>query len=368
VPEATRILEDVIAHAAYEPDLHVYCLHKRATIARDNNDAPGALAYIQEAYRVHAVTPTQDGTLRANIVADLGYAYALNGRSIEAERQYEEATAILRRTGRDKSNIAFAVFNNWGVLSISTGQPEEALRHFKEAVDISRLFSPDGVPAPFLLGNRGTTLFSLARYEEAKRDLALMKKRASTDGNAVQATYADAVMADVAIAEGDLRRAEEVLRPYDPDSGYVAATTPAGLRILLVTAKLRMARGEYEQARTLFTQTIEGFVRGGTVVGGLARAYVERANLGLVDGHLDEALQDANRAVEVAEQTRAGDKPSNVLGLASLAQGRAYKARGDAAAATAALKVAVENLSRTVGAEHPQTKQAAEELRSAGKA
>lgn len=366
VPEATQILEEVIASAADEPDLHVYCLHKRATIARDNNDAPGALKYIQEAYRVHKVTPTQDGTLGANLVGDLGYAYALNGRSIEAEREYQKAVAMLRRSGREKSNIAFTVFNNWGVLSISTGQPEEALKHFREAVDISRLFSPDGVPAPFLLGNRGTTLFSLARYEEAKRDLALMRERASTDGNPGQITYADAVTADVAIAEGDLRRAEEVLQPYDPDNGYVAATTPAGLRVLLVTAKLRMARGEYEQARTFFTRVIDGFVRGGTVVGGLARAYAERANLGLVDGHLDEALQDATRAVEVAERTRAGTKPSNVLGIASLAQGRAHKARGDEVAAAAALNVAVENLSATVGTEHPETKKARELLAAGG--
>lgn len=358
VPEATKILDEVIAGAGSEPDLHVYCLHRRAIIARDNNDAPDALRYIQEARRIHDMAPTQDGTLKANIVSDLGYAYALNGRSLEAEREYEEAVAILRRSGRQQSNIAFTVFNNWGVLSISTGQPEEALRHFREAAEIARRFSPDGVPAPFLLGNRGTTLYSLARYEEAKRDLALMRERASVDGSARQVTYADAVTAEIAIAEGDLRRAEEVLRPYDPGTGYVADTTPGGLRILLVTAKLRMEQGKYEQSRALFTQVIDGFVRGRTVVGGLARAYAERANLGLVDGHLDEALQDATRAVEVARQTRAGDKPSNALGLAALAQGRAHQARGDDAAAAASLEIAVENLSRTVGVDHPDARSA----------
>lgn len=355
--EADEIFRSVIEATPDAPDLLKYCWHRRSIVARDNNDANGALRYMKEAIKISSSSialRSEDDA--AQLVGDLAYAQALTGASDEARRNYEESWRLFGAAGRDESPVALTVLNNWGILDISVGNPAGALERFDRATAIAQKRSPDGNSPPYLLNNRANSLTSLARFEEALRDYEKAEVSAARDGNVRAATYAISGIADIYLRLGNAERAQKTLdrlaAPKNEDR------SPATLRRWLIQGRLWAKQGRATEALTLFDKAIETFEANGTAVGGLAMARIARAELLVEAERFDAALIDSRRAIEVATKTRGGALYSSVLGSALLMDGVIHGRRNDKTSAVASLRGAVANLENSVGVDHPDSSRA----------
>jgi eukaryotic-like serine/threonine-protein kinase len=87
-------------------------------------------------------------------------------------------------------------------------------------------------------------------------------------------------------------------------------------------------------------------------------ALLIRGELNLEENKLPAALEDARRALTLAQQARGGAPYSSRVGQASLLIARVLGRQGNSAQAKQAAQTAVDNLSRTVDAGHPWLKEA----------
>ena len=69
--------------------------------------------------------------------------------------------------GRNDTQTAVVVFNDWALALDKLGQPLEAERLFRRAIDISRAGQTEETVSPILLNNYAKTLYQLGRLEEA---------------------------------------------------------------------------------------------------------------------------------------------------------------------------------------------------------
>jgi tetratricopeptide (TPR) repeat protein len=86
--------------------------------------------------------------------------------------------------------------------------------------------------------------------------------------------------------------------------------------------------------------------------------YLARAELRLKQSRFDAALEDAQRAIDVATAARGAARHSNFLGLALLMRADIERQMDDRKAALRSLRLAVENLRGTVDAQHPDARRA----------
>ena len=93
----------------------------------------------------------------------------------------------------------------------------------------------------------------------------------------------------------------------------------------------------------------------------LVSILISRSGINRKMGRIDAALIDARRALELLKASEMDTEPSSDRGHAYLELGRALNANGDFEEAHSALRMAGDQLQRTLGANHPDT-QAAEQL------
>ena len=97
-----------------------------------------------------------------------------------------------------------------------------------------------------------------------------------------------------------------------------------------------------------------------------AMALIDRAEVNLDDGKLQEAAADAREALVITEAQQGGEPYSNRTGLALLMLGRILVRQGSTAEAATAVRAAVNHLSNTVDPVHPAVQQAQQLLASLG--
>ncbi|HEY5324683.1 MAG TPA: hypothetical protein VIK58_17780, partial [Caldimonas sp.] len=84
--------------------------------------------------------------------------------------------------------------------------------------------------------------------------------------------------------------------------------------------------------------------------------YIYRSEVALRQHRTDDALRDAQRALDMARQLQAGIPWSSRTGLAQLARADALSQGGRAEDARAALASALDHLRHALGQEHPTTR------------
>lgn len=358
-PEADGLLAEVIERATDRPDLAQYCLHRRAIIARDNNDSAGALRYISEAHALSQLQPTRLEFNGAGIIADLAYAYELNGEPDRARANYRQSWDMFTALGRDKSHDAITVLNNWGNLEISAGNHQVALELYERAIAIAQRHSPSGELPTYLLGNRASALVPLARYDEALSDFRQIVARAGQEKNPRVLTMAMVGIADLHRRQGDLEAARHELDRLAALTGISKDVRgPAGLRRLMAEGRLHAQQGHMQDARRYFDQAVQEVEAGGAKSGGLAWPYIERADVRLRQGDAQGALADIEQAVNRTTAARGKTAFSSHLGYAAITQGAVYRALGRSKDAAKSWRLAVLNLKHTLGTTHPDTQRA----------
>ena len=164
-------------------------------------------------------------------------------------------------------------------------------------------------------------------------------------------TMAFVGLAAVALDLDDLGAAGGYLADASINISTATAPTPReSSRLQIIRGSLALRQGRLETARTDLDAAIET----GKNVYWKTRALLLRAETNLNGNNLDAAEADAKLALSLAQSAQGTVPFSNRTGLSWLMLGRVMAKRGDEAGARPAFQAAIDNLSNTVDADHPQ--------------
>ena len=327
------------------------CLAYLSNVAEDINDVGRARQYAEQALQRLKAVPGARASSLALLLGNMGYAEHLNGRNDVAESYYEQALAKLTEAGRERSPYAVEMRNNWAIVSDGSGNPRRALELYDQTLQIVSQQESGERPPPYLIGNRARALQSLGRYDESAS--AYLSCVAAANGSV--AAYCFSGLASVSRSLGDLAAAENYLQRAATLLGTRATTSsPATLALSITKAEIALSRGQRDTARAILTTAMEGH----KTTSAAAMALIDRAEVNLEEGRLQEAATDAREALSITQAQQGGEPYSNRTGLAWLMLGRILAREGSTAEAAKAVRTALAHLQNTVDPMHPAMRQA----------
>jgi tetratricopeptide (TPR) repeat protein len=211
-----------------------------------------------------------------------------------------------------------------------------------------------GEHAQYTNSNLGSVLRALGRYTEAD---AAYEVALSVDPNPQAKVYAIVGKARVAVLQGQLDRAQQLLddasvtmRETHVDSG-----TSGALAFTLVQGQVWAGQGRAADAVAAFTRVLDSYTKLDCCTGPRGQALIARSSALASERQLDAAARDAREAIKFAQQAQGQLPSSSVTGQAWLALAQVEQAQGHAAEARREFTLAARNLSETLGAQHPDT-------------
>jgi tetratricopeptide (TPR) repeat protein len=304
------------------------------------------------------------GATEAALLGAAGLAYNLNGRGAEAERYFEQALGKYHELGREQSDGALVILNDWGVALLRAGVPRRALELLDESVRIEGQRGPDIELTATMVGNRGLALLGLGRLQQARASFDEECRLAIDHSDDFTEMHCLVGESSVSIQSGELDGAQRYLDRLEGllNKAGAPADSPPARVYALTKARLDLARGKLPEAHAGFERAIlEGTAPDPTNM----HAYVGSSMAALAANDATNAVGLARRALRIAAVLQ-GDVPhSSQTGIASLWLGRALLRAGDRAEGREALEAAVSHLSNTIDSNHPNLVQARAELRDA---
>ncbi len=332
----------------------VFCERQAASVARDAGDSTSDIAHVQLADRLLRESGLGSELAKLSSAMELAEAYRNAGRNVEAATAFAAAFAQMTALGRDRTEQAGTLFNNWALTYV--GRPQEAERLFRRAVEIGSADGSDASVSPMLLTNLAREVLELGRVDEAL-DLA---NRAAAEarrlGDEVVLQQNLLVRIRAHRDAGDFDRMGALLdefertQPLRLPPGHIAFAAEASERGLWA-----MARGDVAAARAAADRAVaiaEASSQRGAI---LSRSLVRRADVALAEGRLDAASADAERGLALEQAAAPPGVLVSTLGRAYLMLGRVRQAEGRAAEARAAVEQAARQFTNTLGADHRET-------------
>ncbi|HEY6356084.1 MAG TPA: tetratricopeptide repeat protein, partial [Burkholderiaceae bacterium] len=226
---------------------------------------------------------------------------------------------------------------------------------FERAASIAARRAPDGEAPLALNANRGNVLRWLGRPEEAldAHQHALAQARRDGDPSALMQSLAGTAIDLLRLQRVDdaqvlVTQGEALLQ-----QGNHPTAGSAAMSLRNATATLRRAQNRWREADDVLAAMEATYEQNRSRSTGLATVLVDRSKIALVGRRPADALQLAERALAMAENSR-GDLPySASSGEGWLAVARAHHAARDAAAARDACTQAVRHFAATVDPSHP---------------
>jgi serine/threonine-protein kinase len=351
---ARKAIEEGTALARVDVLATVRCLQKGSFVAHNFNDPESSLKYTSEAQDLLRRAPIRRPDQEASLIADLAYAHYLSGNTAEADRYYADALDRYARLGRAESPVTFSLRNNWGIASFAAGDNRRALENYDEALRIAKHRNPDADPPLYLLSNRALALASLAHFPEAIETFDIAIAASERMKNMASLLHAQVNRAGTFLVMGDVDRAARELATIEATYG---ATLPPdsvpAITIQYLQGRIASYRGDTSRALELLGRSIEFFDQRGMQVAPLTRALTARAAVKLKLGELPGATADTRRAVEIAEKLQGGKPFSSLTGQSLLQLAEIQSVEGERTQAQATAKQALEHLTQTLGAEHP---------------
>ena len=341
----------------------VFCLLRGSEVAQERGDSQEGVARVQAAQRVLRHSLFDSDMLEMQTSMDLAEAYRKAGQNREATSAFGQAAALLSSLGRDDTETAATLFNNWALALTQLGHPLDAERMYRRAIEISRADQAEKTVSPIVLNNYAKTLRDLGRLGEAADYAERAYAKAQQVGHQSAINQSLLERARIYREQRNLTRAAAMLAEVEPrlqralPPGHYAFASLASEQALIA-----LGRGNLQSALQLADQAVaidEATIKaGGEGTYYLPTLLVCRSGIELQAGRRDEAAADATRALS---QLQAGAQPgtfSCTLGRAYLTLGRALQSQGKRDEARAAFRSALENLENTLGPEHPDTRAA----------
>ena len=332
------------------------CLRSASGAARMMGNAAAAVQRAEAAHALAGTLAIPSTVLEMRLWLDLAESYRVAGRFAEADPAFAAAFDRLRALGRENTQTAGTLLNNWGVLLGQIGQPLRAEALLHQAIEISRSDTSLGKVSPMLLVNYARTLAELGRIDAASEhaDRAYVEARRAGDEIVVNmALFAQAI---VDRERGDLASAGERLAEVEPRLVAMFSRDHQAFAGLAAQWQLlEQAQGNLTLAKIAADRSVALAEAAG------ADAYVRitfltrRAELELAMQLVAEARADAARAVDLARQAAPSGTPSSIAGRAYLALGQALLAAHETSAARRAASAAADHLRPTLGLDDRQT-------------
>jgi len=341
----------------------VFCLQHGSEIAQESGDSRAGIARMQAAQAALKQSPYDSDMKELHMSIDLAEAYRMAGRNQEASTTFEQASALLSPLGRDDTQSAVVLFNDWALALSRLGRPLDAEKLFRRAMDISRTGQTEDTVSPVILNNYATTLRQLGRLAEAADYSERAYTKAQRVGNQLAIYQSLQMRALIYIEQRDFTRAATMLdeleprlrRGFPPDNLWFGVL--ASLQALLASG-----RGDFQTALPLADQAVailEAVSQAGRSGSDfLPIVLLRRSTVELEAGRPGQAGNDALRALKQLQAASPDGMLSSNIGRAYLNLGRALQAQGKPNEARAAIRSAAENLQATLGPDSPDTRSA----------
>jgi tetratricopeptide (TPR) repeat protein len=374
LPRAEALYQEGLLEAAAGSQLQldrVYCLQRGSDVARESGEMPEAIARARAAQHVLGESPLRSEVLETNLVLTLAAAYMLAGQLSEAASTYEEAARRMTALGRDETQTAATLFNDWGLTLTLIGRPREAVNVLRRAIDISQDQRGDESVSPLLLANYARVLREVARFDEASDYAERAHRLAVQLGLEGTVNHALLTRARNYLAQGDTDRAEAMLDEVEP---RIRQVLPEGHltfgAVLAQRSLIAQLRGDLPGALRLADEGLA--IIEASMASGQSGAYalplvlLQRSEIRLALGQPEAAVEDASRALRSLEESSPSDIHTIGLGRANLSLSRALRGQGETERANETLVSALAHFEDAAGPDHPETLEVRGLLESAG--
>jgi serine/threonine protein kinase/tetratricopeptide (TPR) repeat protein len=341
----------------------IFCLLRGGDVAQARGDVHERTELVQAAQRVFEQSPLKSALLESQLLMEVAASYSAAGHYQEASNSYQQASVRLTALGRDDTQTAATLFNNWGNALILAGRPLDAEKVYRRALGISRAGQSEEAVSPMLLVNYARSLRELQRLGEAADYAERGYAKAQAVGAQVVIGQSLLLRALIYIDRRQLSRAEAVLDEVEPKlrqglpAGHIAFGTLASDRALLA-----QAQGDLQTALEFSDEAVavaEAASKAGRLGGDYLPMYLtRRAGVQLLLHHPERAEADAVRALNLSHAPAEPGTLSSKMGRANFALAKALQARGRGEEARAAARSAAEQLLSSLGPDHPETRSA----------
>lgn len=338
----------------------INCLMRGSDVAEDRGETQVGVERAEAAQRLLQASPLASAIMDLVVSMRLAEAYRQAAQFREASAGFERAFARLTALGRDDTERAGTLLNNWGMVLYDIGRPIEAERAFRRAIRISSADGTEQAVSPMLLNNLARTLRDLDRLPEARghaerayAKAARMGHQVVMDQSLIQRSSIYRELGELNLAAGALAELEARVTQNLP-AGHIAFAALAAEQALLAAA-----RGDIQTAIAASDRSLAITEASGQRSAYLSRFLLDRANIELQMHRPDEARTHAAQVLALRQAAAGPGAISSDIGNANLTLGRALLGQGKLAEARAALSSAIEHLTPTVGADHPDTRLAA---------
>jgi eukaryotic-like serine/threonine-protein kinase len=359
---AEALLAEAQAALPDEPRfaLHrVFCFLRGSEVAREHEDGTAGIERVLAARKVLEESSLTSPLLQLRVTMALAEAYRMASRNRDACDAFARASIQLEALGRDETELAGTLWNNWGVALNTLGQPLEAEKRFRKAIQLSSADGTDQNVSPMLLNNLARALRDLNRLSEAADYAERAYAKGRQTGEEIVVNQSLIMRGSIYRQMGDLDRAAAMFSELDPrirrmfKPGHTFFATLASQRSLLY-----QARGDLQAAIAAADFSIAVAEASPTGSDYLPSFLLRRSGIELAMGRLEAAAADAERALRMEQKAAEPGTFSAAIGRAFLALGRALGVRGERNRARTALTSAEEHLRPSLGSDHPETREA----------
>jgi len=341
----------------------IFCLECGSRVSNDAGEPSEAVARALTAEQLVEGSPFRSDALQADTLMGLAEAYRSAGRFVEADSTFDRASKVLATLGRDDTQEAGTLFNNWGLMLFHSGRIMEAERALRRAIEISQENQAEAGVSPHLLNNYAATLIDLDRFDEAGNYADRAFADAQKSGDEILIVQTLLMKARVYRGQHDLTNSDAMLALVEPrmrkslPSGHFAFAALVSERSLNAIAK-----GDIPEGIRLADETItitEASIKNGHAGAILLPTFlVRRSNVELAAHRIEDAASGAERAVSLLRASAVPGTFSIVTGRAYLVLANALAAQGKTEEARASGRSAVEHLQNAAGPDHSDTQKA----------
>lgn len=366
LPRAEALTEEGLRDLPDDPRYamdRVACLRAGSEASRQAGRTREGVARIQTAQRIVQASPLATDILKLNTSLDLASAYSDAGQDSKALSSFQEAASFLSSLGWQQTQTGINLFNDWALELDQIGRPLEAEQIERRAIDIARDGDSEDAVIPIVLNNYARILRKLNGLDEASDYAQRSYEKARKAQNQVVMGQSMLERARIATAQHKFTEASALLSEVEPMMRkHLPPTHYAFANLAADRSAIALGEGDTALALKLANQAVEIGEAGLKARGEGAFAFpgflTRRSAIELAAGNLEQALADSNRALTLLLPKAEPGSFTNKIGYAYLAQARALDAQGKHDDARSAAKSALENLEKSLGPDHPETRSA----------
>ncbi len=359
IARARQLVADGLAALPDRPEFgltRATCLLDASSTAMWAGDGEGAVADVTEARRAVEAGGVLSPLMSLRIAMQLAEALRMADRGVEANTAFAAAYDQLVALGRQDTERAGTLLNNWGLLLGALGRPRDSERMLRRSIDVSLAGGSDARVEPISWANLARPLYDLGRYAEAVTFAERAMRMARERGDSVVADQAQLMTARASILAGQFDRAQALLDDVDTRFRAMFPPSHAAFNALAMDrVRLALERGDLAAATRLADDAVRLMDSDPKHRPSLPLALRHRAMVHLKAGRYADALGDAERLLPLVRANVPEGTRSSALGIAYITLGEALAGLDRAAEAKTALAEALRHLDDAAGPTHPGT-------------